>query len=291
MTGPNDNDVTLQRFVHNIQKTGFILEFSVSRLLQCHGWIVVNNKYYLDDVTGNARELDLLAYKVSTCQSIRIYTTLLISCEKSEEHAWALISKQKNERDPNTEWFPISVWSNDPILNFMLTQSKTDWKTRYVDSSGTLYGSLLCPESHIFAFQEMHKKTGVRNDDKRIFSSITSLMKAQAYEMGSLAKRRKEPSLYNFNLIGVIETDVIEIKLNDGVSAIEIIGAKYVGGYIIGRRETTARVHIFRFDTVDSVLENYDRLHINICDVFSRLHESFFDSVMEDFGRVKVLLA
>ena len=35
------------KFEKNIEKTGYVLEFNVSSLLQKHGWSVINNKYYI----------------------------------------------------------------------------------------------------------------------------------------------------------------------------------------------------------------------------------------------------
>ena len=37
------------------------------------------------------------------------------------------------------------------------------------------------PEVDVFAFQELNKKTGNPQNDKNIFSSLTTLMKAQSY--------------------------------------------------------------------------------------------------------------
>ncbi len=47
-----------------LEKTGFGLEYTVSSILENDGWTVINNKYYIDDVQGSAREIDIIAYKV-----------------------------------------------------------------------------------------------------------------------------------------------------------------------------------------------------------------------------------
>lgn len=43
--------------------TGFVLENYVTTRFKANGWGVIASKYYIDDVDGRARELDLLAYK------------------------------------------------------------------------------------------------------------------------------------------------------------------------------------------------------------------------------------
>ena len=40
----------LKRFSENIKKTGFPLEFATTEALRKHGWSVITNKYYIDDV-------------------------------------------------------------------------------------------------------------------------------------------------------------------------------------------------------------------------------------------------
>ena len=78
------------KFLNGIRSTGFELEFLVSKSLMSEGWTVINNKYYIDDVQGSAREIDILAYKVTTKNKIQVYTVLIISCKKSSENTWAL---------------------------------------------------------------------------------------------------------------------------------------------------------------------------------------------------------
>jgi hypothetical protein len=72
-----------------IRKTGFVLEYKVAEMLRQSGWTVISNKYYEDDLEGSVREIDLVAYKVSNVQQVDVYTTILISCKKSELDVWA----------------------------------------------------------------------------------------------------------------------------------------------------------------------------------------------------------
>ena len=56
------------------------------------------------------------------------------------------------------------------------------------------------PKHHIFAFQEMNRESGKPNNDKNIFAAVTSLMKAQAYELGS----RRGPKAARYQLISYL---------------------------------------------------------------------------------------
>lgn len=44
------------QYIKGIKETGFGLEYAVSKSLIQNGWTVINNKYYIDDVQGTARE-------------------------------------------------------------------------------------------------------------------------------------------------------------------------------------------------------------------------------------------
>jgi len=146
------------QYIKGIMETGFGLEYTVSKSLLQNGWTVINNKYYIDDVQGAAREIDILAYKVALKKGILIYTVLIISCKKSSENAWALLTKEKKQNDPNIDWNPVTIWSNEKIIKLML--ENYEWKSEYVNSSEKLDDLLFSPRKHIFAFQELSKRMG-----------------------------------------------------------------------------------------------------------------------------------
>ena len=94
--------------------------------------------------------------------------------------------------------------------------------------------ALSVPEYEVFAFQEMNRVSGAPHNDKNIFGAVTSLMKAQAYELGALAQRKKEPSVYQFNLMSIIESDLIRLNV-DGTNIFQekIESEHYMSRYII----------------------------------------------------------
>lgn len=269
-------------YIKGIKTTGFGLEFTVSKSLIENGWTVINNKYYIDDVQGSAREIDILAYKVKLQKGIQIFTALIISCKKSSENVWALLTKEKKQNDPNIDWNPVTIWSNQKIIKFIL--ENYDWKSGYVNSSRELDGLLFSPEKHIFAFQELNKKNGKPQNDKAIFNSVVSSMKSQNYEIELLDKRKEEDSLYNFNLISVVDGPLLRINYNDGEPNIEHISSDiYVGSYIINRKETLSRVHFVTADAFESCLSTYNMLHDhNIKQAFSIYDSCFVDCIKDE---------
>ncbi len=280
----NDSD-----YIKGIKTTGFGLEFSVSKSLIENGWTVINNKYYIDDVQGSAREIDILAYKVGLENGIQVYTVLIISCKKSSENAWALLTKEKNQNDPNIDWNPVTIWSNQKILKFIV--ENYDWKTGYVNSSQKLNNLLFSPQKHIFAFQELSKKNGKPQNDRTIFNSVVSSMKSQDYEIGSLEKRKQQDSLYNFNLISVVDAPLLRINYDDGGPNIEYINSDiYVGSYIINRKETVSRVHFVMSDVFTSCLSTYNMLHSHNINQTSVIFKSYYIDCLKDQQKVNLFL-
>ena len=106
-----------------IRKTGFVLENRIASTLKQSGWTVISNKYYEDDFTSSVREIDLLAYKVSKVRQFDVYTTLLISCKKNDSNSWALLARDINLKDPNSDWWPLHAWSNDKGLQYQLAEA------------------------------------------------------------------------------------------------------------------------------------------------------------------------
>lgn len=275
-----------ERVREAIRTTGFNLEFQVSEQFRKAGWGVINNKYYVDDAEGSVREIDLIAYRVETVGGVDIYTSLIVSCKKADENAWALLSKDLRLKDPNVDWHPQHVWANEPKLNYMLT--KTSWVSKYIDicKQHSVYNELIAPSRHIFAFQEVSKSQYKCQNDKNIFGSISSLMKAQGYEIGALNVRKmnKKKSVYWFGLLTVVDTELVRIDYSqDGsTKAQQIDEERYIGSYIINQKEVTARIHFITAASFSGVLSRYDELHQCNADLVSDLSEEFYVGLIED---------
>ena len=60
------------KIVEALSKTGFPFENTVSEQFLGSNWNILGNKYYVDDVDGRAREIDLIAYKVRKVEGIEL---------------------------------------------------------------------------------------------------------------------------------------------------------------------------------------------------------------------------
>ena len=265
------SQIDLTKLADSIKKTGFVLEHAVTELLGQHGWTVINNKYYIDDVHETAREIDIVAYRARLAQGIQFYTVLIVSCKKSEKNAWAFLVRDRDLNDPNIEWHPVSVWCNNKVLQFMVEEGR--WREEYVSSQiNDLYPQIFEPSGHIFAFQEMDKKKCAVKNDKHIFNSISSLMKAEAYELSSLGKRKQDEAFYQFNLISVVDTELVKLHFKGhDVLPSETNDARFVINYMVNKIETGSRIHFVNYHYLDECLNYYDRLHAQNVKYFSDL--------------------
>lgn len=276
-------------FADEIRKTGFVLENQIAQQLKSAGWTVISNKYYVDDAEETVREIDLIAYKCTKVQHFSVYTAMIISCKKSEANVWALLSRQINLKDPNSNWQPLHTWSNDKVLNYQLSESEMSSKYHKRASELGVEEALQDPIVEVFAYQEMDKVSGKSQNDKAIFSAITSLMKAQAYELAALPGRKKSPCIYQFNLLSVVETDLVRLMFTgENIVSSNIETEHYLAGYIVRKRETFSRIRIIQAKVFESVLKDYGRLHLANCKWYAEEIDAFYTDLLQDKNRTKV---
>lgn len=272
-----------------IRKTGFVLENEIAQTLKAAGWTVISNKYYVDDHEESVREIDLIAYQVSRVQHFDVYTALVISCKKSESNVWALLAREINLRDPNSDWWPLHAWTNDKALLYKLAEGDA---ARRFHADVTALGvseALALPSVEVFAFQEMNAKSGAPQNDKPIFSAVTSLMKAQAYELGALPLRKKAPSIYQFNLISVVDAELARLMFTGkDILCTEVDTEHYLARYIVKKKETFSRIRFIRAQAFVDALQDYGRLHSANTRVFGQYCDSFYEGVLTDFKRNRV---
>ena len=152
--------------------------------------------------------------------------------------------------------------------------------------------ALAVPEYEVFAFQEMNRVSGAPHNDKNIFGAVTSLMKAQAYELGALSQRRKEkPSIYQFNLISIIESELFRLVIDgNNISQEQIESEHYISRYIIKKSDTFSRIRFVVSSSFKESLKDYGRLHEANCKWFDSAINTFYDGILKDFWRVNVLI-
>lgn len=283
--------MTLKKFETEIRKTGFVLENDIAQVLKRSGWTVISNKYYVDDTEETVREIDLIAYRVTKVQHFDVYTTLIISCKKSESNSWALLARELNAKDPNADWWPLHVWSNDKALQYQFSQPGNAKTYHETAISNGVQDALSLPPVEVFAFQEMDKASGKPQNDKPIFSAVTSLMKAQAYELAALPARKKTPAVYTFNLLSVVDTDLLRLMFSDGkIECATVDTEHYLARYIIRKREVFSRVRFIKAQAFAETIRDYNRLHESNCKWFAGQCDSFYMGILTDYQRSSTLV-
>ena len=280
------------KLIEGIERTGFPLEYRTAQTLKTAGWTVISGKYYVDDTQQIPREIDLIAYKVSKVDHLDICTTLIVSCKKSENGAWALLARPLDGKDPNMDFWPLHLSTNDKAIQFEI--SDREQKKRYhADAlSKGVHEALRMPGADIFAFQDMNLTSGAAKNDKPIFDAITSLVQAQAYELGALPARKKNPFVYQFNLISVSQADLVRFDFNgDEISSTPLASEHYIARYIIQRQETFSRVHFVKAEAFAKILPDYNRLHEVNCLLIKERDQEFYASVVTDRKRLVIYLA
>jgi hypothetical protein len=283
--------MSLDKYKQGILKTGFVLENSITESLRNRDWTVISNKYYEDDFEEKVREIDLLAYKVGRVQDFDVYTCLIISCKKNQSNHWALLCRDINFKDPNSDWWPLHSWSNKKSIGFQLSLPNQA-RRYYLDMAKLgVKDALADPKVDVFAFQEMNSDSGVPKNDTAIYDSVISLIKAQAYEIGSLPQRKKAPCIYQFNLISVIDSKIIRLAFaNREITPAEISSEHYVSRYILKKKQSFSRIRFMVASVFEDSLKDYDQLHKANKKWFDKLCNDFFNGVEKDIKRLRVYL-
>ena len=237
--------------------------------LRAEKWTVISNRYYVDDAEDSIREIDLVAYKVTKVRHLDVYTTLIISCKKSESNVWALLARETDRKNPNYDWTPLHAWSNDKAIQYKLNDPACAKRYHAEVNDMGVDEVLSPPKVEVFAFQEMSGANGSPQNDKNIFAAVTSLMKAQAYELGSLPQRKKTPAVYQFNLISVVDTEMVRLDFKSkGIRELAINSEHYIARYIIRKKETFSRIRFLRANAFSAELSDYGRFHQANCSWF-----------------------
>jgi hypothetical protein len=262
------------------------LEHQTAQLLKAAGWSVISNRYYIDDHDEKIREIDLVAYRATQVQHLRVYTSLLISCKKSDSNVWAFLARDIDRKDPNMDWWPLQAWTNDRVIEFHLQQKEAGKQYHENLAADGINEPLQFPDVEVFAFQEMKKEGGAPQDDRPIFNSITSLMKAQSYEQTALPIRRKEPAVYLFSLLSVVGADLVRLRFSeDAIRAESVDSEHYIARYIVRKRETFSRIRFVKGDQLATYLPQYSALHEKNCRWVSTQLDDFYQKCHTDSSR------
>lgn len=285
-------EIDNERLIQSIEHTGFVLEHYISECLKANGWQVINNRYYIDDLKNVEREIDIMAYKAIVDDNhVAYYTVLIISCKKASESFWAFLTHQRPEHDPNTEYFLVENHTTDKRLSYMLKTNQEAIKSELSENQDikTLFEMGHTP----FAFQQINARSYKSEDDKRIYDSIITTIKALEYEK----ENRGRPVIdgvdsyfYNFNLLSVFDGDIVEVFF-EGDTEKKIAGTneiKYINRHIISKKEAFYKVHFITKTAFNLQLELYSSLHRKNSELYPNLIRKFYQDIFLDSGKVDI---
>ena len=91
-------------------------------------------------------------------------------------------------------------------------------------------------------------------------------------------------------MVSVFDGDLVRLHFSDEqITASERDSDVYIGNYIVDQSDTCSRIHLVRANAFDTFLDSYDELYQFNCRYFSELRDSFYDSALSDFQRIKLL--
>jgi hypothetical protein len=276
------------QLIESLSSTGYLLEYDCCRALSERGWHILSNRYYVDDATRQQREMDILAYRARTIQDIDYYTVLIISCKKNEEASWVFVTKPLQERDPNLVRYPNSTWTNSKVLSFMSRQHPLEKAIEDDIFFSERLTRIYERTKDIFAFQLIRKTNWKCQDDKAIYDSIITSVKALSYERDALNARKCADSYYAFYLVTVFRGDMVELRFNDrGEStAHQIDEIKYCNRHIVNNREDHYRVHFVRDTAFPSLVDSFGQLHEWLTDHIEKLVTDYYSKFFEYEGGI-----
>lgn len=242
-----------------LAKTGFILEYRVAQEFRKAGWWTIGGRYYADDVDGRARELDLVAYRTSKSKELDVVTAVLVSCKKDNETTWAFLTKDKPKHDPNFDWEPVHYWTDvQPLQTYLGSDS---WKEKYIKELGKTYDNFKATKD-IFAFQQIAAHKVAPKNDKAIFDSIVSLMKALDHEVEAVTSRAKgKKRIYIFSLLSVVDAAMVDVSYaGKKPVATEVEQLTHLARYMVRKRDLSALIHFVRSDKISQFVSALTQL-------------------------------
>lgn len=277
-----------QKIASAIQSTGFNLEFSISMVLKNHGWKTINNRYYIDESSGNEREIDIIAYKTyfDAKESFVYFTTLIISCKKEHGRYWTFLTRSNDRNDPNTPSFIFHKLTDDKRLSLMLDLNLSKIEEE-LKNGGDTFGRVFNYGNRVFAFQEVDKANGTPKNQTPIYDSIITTIKALEYEKVNRNGSKKaigcKSVFYSFYLLSILDGDLCEMFYSDDntTSISDVSEIKYINRHIVKQKDSFYAVHFIQKDAFDSVLDDYDLLHKKASELFPNQTAQYYDDVFQ----------
>lgn len=286
-------DDYIKKVSENIHSTGFILENKVYGILKRNGWSVISNRYYEDDITSTPREIDLVAYKAFNIEKLVYYMTLVISCKKSNSDSWVVFTRDYNENDPNFNKYPLLYWTNDKVLDarFKSNTFNKDFSI-YIDIDEDVK-EIFDIKRNVFAFQQFDIKNGNKKDDKDIYNSIITTIKAANYEVKCLPKRKRSNCLYIYSMVSIFDGKLIEAICNDEekIELKEIDNAKYLNRLIIGGNDDFYKIDFVKYNIFEQYLLKVEKCLRKTLLFIYKYRNEFYISKYKEYDYINLFLS
>ena len=260
-----------------LSKTGFPLEHRVTEAFRKKKWNTLSGRYYIDDIDGQARELDLVAYRIIKTAGVDVVSCVLISCKKEGENAWAFLSRPAPAGDTNHDWCPIDIWADEEPLATYLGTGK--WKAEYEKKARADQPDFHVVTRDVFAYQVIAppgpqqrttkaeskappSKAAKSVNDSPIFSSVTGLLKALHYKKNALPDRMKgRKRVYVFHLAVVLDGEMVDVRFEASDPQVTPAASiLHLARYIVAGSRTSALVHFTQVAELDGFVSRVDSL-------------------------------
>lgn len=263
----------VERLEYTINRTGFPMEYEVQKILENHGWSVVSNKFYVDDVKKIEREIDLVATKRIVNDEILCEVNLIISCKKSESARWFFLTS--NHRGNSS--YPIRYMTDIGMVEYAF-ENESDLIQSYL---GKNMKKVMKEDSDIRAYLQINKDSYRDEGNKHIYDSILTTIKAENYENYYRVKYDKSLKQYFicYHLLSIFDGKMIEKNLETNIYH-EVDELNYMNRHIISEEDRLYRIHFIRLDVFDSILTEYDGVvdeTAKLCiDIQNKLYHNIF---------------
>ena len=271
-----------KKLIEAINKTGFPLEYKVSKILEAHNWSIITSRYYVDDISASEREIDIVAYKSMKIDNVIYYTTLIISCKKNQEEYFVFFTKEINKNNPNLQLYPQHFFTNDEQLKFMCEKININKEFSNDIENNTDLSKIYEQEEQILSFQQFDKQKFKPQNDKYIYDSIITSIKACEYEKKSLALRKNTKVFYYFNLLSIVDAEMIKMEFDKKEKISEINEIKYLNRHIIYATDEFYKIHFININVFDNYLTSYDELAKYIMKYYSDLRNRYYKMIYSD---------
>lgn len=291
-----------QEFKDNLEKainaSGFPFEQYVSKVLLHHGWTIIPNRYYIDDIKGVEREIDILAYKIldDKKENICYYTTLIISCKKSDSSKWCFLTRDVDKLDVNVNYFPFHYLSDDErLINITESQiAKIEASYRKEREVKAVYDFPKTIVSYQIFDDSKQKKEFQKNE--AIYDSVITTIKALESEKSNLLSQRRKSNnnkrhrFYSFYLLSLFDGDMVEcnFRADNSVLINEINSINYLNRHIVNKRESFYAIQFIKKNEFENKLSEYDALAEYNNTLFPSLLTSFYTDIFNEPDRVKI---